>query len=219
MQFPANKLKGDSKNRQQSLYVVRHGRTVLNVDDRYLGALDPPLDDLGLQQALKLAEILCGRVDVVVCSPKLRAMQTAEVIGSSWNVPFQVINEFSERNVGVYEGQTKEEARLAYPALWEQDITRQWDAGPPDGESIKAVVGRVAKGLQMLQTDFAGLNVVLVGHGFVSKVVRAILTNPSWEDFFRYSLKNGQVEHYHFSSDSLASSQWLQRAEKVLCRD
>lgn len=212
-------MEDNCQHSQRSLYVVRHGRTALNVDDRYLGALDPPLDELGLRQASELAEILCGRVSAVVCSPKRRAVQTAEVLASSWNVPFQVVSEFAERNVGVYEGLTKEEARLAYPTLWEQDITRQWDLGPTGGESIKVVFERVAKGLCMLQSDFAGHNVVLVAHGFVAKVVRAILTDPSWEDFFRYSLKNGQVEHYHFSVESVTSSAWLQRAENIRCRD
>lgn len=212
-------MEDNCKHSQRSLYVVRHGRTALNVEDRYLGALDPPLDELGLREASELAEILGGRVGAVVCSPKRRAVQTAEVLASSWNVPFQVISEFAERNVGVYEGLTKEEARLAYPSLWEQDITRQWDVGPTGGESIKVVFERVAKGLRMLQSDFASHNVVLVAHGFVAQVVRAILTDPSWEDFFRYSLKNGQIEHYHFSVESFTSSIWLQRAENLPCRD
>jgi probable phosphoglycerate mutase len=208
-------LKDHDKPIQRSLYVVRHGRTALNIDDRYLGALDPSLDEHGLLQASELAELLGGRVDAVVCSPKRRAVQTAEVLASSWNVPLHIITEFSERDVGVYEGLTKNEARLAYPALWKQDITRQWDIGPTNGESIKAVVERVARGLHTLQDRFASHDIALVAHGFVAKVVRALLTNPSWEEFFKYSLKNGQVEHYHFSAESLTSSPWFQRTENM----
>lgn len=201
---------------QRSLYVVRHGRTAFNIDDRYLGALDPPLDEHGLLQASELAKILSGRVDVVLCSPKSRAVQTAEVLASSCNVPLRVVMEFSERDVGVYEGLTKEEARLAYPTLWEQDITRQWDIGPTGGESIKAVVARVARGLRILQTCYAGHDIALVAHGFVAKVVRAILTDTTWEEFFKYSLKNGQVDHHQFSVKSLTSSPWLHRVENVV---
>jgi len=60
-----------------SLYVVRHGCTALNAEDRYLGALDPPLDALGLQQASALAGQLQGRASAIVCSPRIRAVQTA----------------------------------------------------------------------------------------------------------------------------------------------
>jgi len=178
---------------------VRHGRTALNVDERYLGALDPALDELGLQQAADLARLLQGRADAIVCSPRLRAVQTAEVLASAWHVPFTILDAFAERNVGVYEGLTRDEARLAYPDLWQQDITRQWDIGPPGGESIQTVFERVAAGLATLENDFAGRNVVLVAHGFVAKVIRALLTGLSWDAFFRYALNNGQAEHYTFT--------------------
>lgn len=80
---------------QTSLFVVRHGRTALNVDERYLGALDPPLDELGLQQAADLARLLQGRADTIICSPRLRAVQTAEVLASTWHVPFTILDAFA----------------------------------------------------------------------------------------------------------------------------
>lgn len=88
---------------------MRHGRTAFNIDERYLGALDPPLDELGLQQAADLASLLAGRADAIVCSPRLRAMQTAKVLASAWHVPFTILDAFAERNVGVYEGLTRNE--------------------------------------------------------------------------------------------------------------
>jgi probable phosphoglycerate mutase len=179
-----------------SLYLVRHGRTAFNIDERYLGALDPPLDEVGLRQAGELIPLLQGRVDALVCSPKVRARQTAEVLASALALPVHVIGEFAERHVGVYEGLTQEEVRRDYPALWAQDITRQWQAGPPGGESIRDVFERVAQGLATLQADFAGRSVALIAHGFVAKVIRVLLTEVTWEAFFRYALKNGQIEHY-----------------------
>ena len=92
--------------------------------------------------------------------------------------------------------------------IWQQDITRQWNVGPPGGESIKAVFERVAAGLTSLEDRFAGRHVVLVAHGFVAKVIRALLTDLSWDEFFRYALKNSQVEHYtgHLHSARHAAS-------------
>lgn len=66
--------------------------------------------------------------------------------------------------------------------------TRRWDIGPPSGESIKAVFERVATGLTVLADDFAGRDVVLVAHGFVAKVIRALSTDLPWDEFFRYAL-------------------------------
>ncbi|HEX8606082.1 MAG TPA: histidine phosphatase family protein [Pseudoduganella sp.] len=199
---------GTSSPVETSLFVVRHGRTALNVEDRYLGALDPPLDALGLQQAAGLARLLHGQADVLVCSPRLRAVQTAQAMASAWDVPVRTLGQFAERDVGVYEGLTREEAQAAYPVLWGHDITRQWDRAPPGGESIAAVFERVAGGLATLQGDYAGRSVVLVAHGFVAKVIRAILAGMSREAFFRYSLKNGDVELYALSHEALARSAW-----------
>lgn len=181
---------------QPALYIVRHGRTALNVDERYLGALDPPLDAHGFEQAAALVPMLRDRASVVVSSPKRRALQTAEILASGLNLPLTVVQSFAERDVGVYEGLSKREARLNYPDLWERNITRQWDVGPPNGESIKTVFERVAQGLEFLDENFRGHSVVLVAHGFVAKVIRALLTDLSWDAFFDYSLKNGSVERY-----------------------
>ncbi len=193
---------------ETSLFVVRHGRTALNAEDRYLGALDPPLDDHGLRQAAELARLLHGQADILACSPRLRARQTAAAMAAAWGIPVRSIAQFAERHVGVYEGLTREEAQAAYPALWEQDITRQWDRAPTGGESIEAVFARVSEGLSLLHRDHAGRNVVLVAHGFVARVIRAIVTGMSWQEFFRYSLKNGEVALYALTREAIAGSPW-----------
>lgn len=188
-----------SDHARARLYVVRHGSTAFNVDERYLGALDPPLNEQGRRQALALAQRLHGVADVVVSSPRLRAVQTAEVLACAWKLPLHVVEHFAERDVGVFEGLTKEEARHAYPALWARDITRRWDEAPPGGESIEAVFARVALGLQALQLAFTGKAVALVAHGFVAKVVRALMEDVAWDGFFAYSLHNGEADAYSFS--------------------
>jgi len=184
------------------LYIVRHGQTALNFEDRYLGSFDPPLNALGLEQAKSIANALTGKSDVIVSSPLLRARQTAEILANAWRTNYTMVSEFSERNVGVYEGLTRDEAKSTFPELWRQDITRQWEAGPPGGESIEAVFKRVAIGLQLLSSSFEGKRVTLVAHGFVAKTVRALIDGGTREEFFAYALKNGEFARYVLSHDS-----------------
>lgn len=188
--------------RTTDLLVVRHGRTALNIEERYLGALDPPLDAHGFAQAAILADTLHCRADAIVCSSKLRAMQTATVLATAWGLQACPLDMFVERNVGVFEGLTRDEARATYPALWEQNITRQWNAAPPGGETIEAVFDRVKQGLDKLRNDYAGRTVVLVAHGFVAKVIRALLLDLSWADFFLYAMRNGDVARYSLAGDA-----------------
>ena len=101
------------------LYVTRHGETDYNVQKRYTGSTDIPLNAKGIYQAEELANKLSDiKFDIIVSSPLLRAKQTAEIIQKSYDVPIDIINEFSEINVGVYEGLTREEAQMKYPEVW-----------------------------------------------------------------------------------------------------
>src|SRR5215216_4004089 len=66
-----------------TLYLVRHGRTLGNVQGILVGSTDVPLDELGIQQAHLVGERLATAVqaDMLLSSPLQRARMTAEIIG------------------------------------------------------------------------------------------------------------------------------------------
>jgi len=172
------------------LYLVRHGQTQANAEHRYLGSLDPELTETGREQAAALRLELPQAIDAIVVSPLRRARQTADIINYRLNRPVQINEAFRERNVGVFEGLNRSEARLLYPDLWQQNITRHWHIGPPNGESIAQTAQRVHQGLVGLVNAAPGQDLLLVGHGFVSKTVRALL-RQDFSDFFDWQLGNG----------------------------
>ncbi len=83
-------------------------------------------------------------------------------------------------------------ARQRYPALWARNITRRWAEAPPGGESLDEVIARVGLGLAELAQSGHQERVLLVAHGVVAKVVRA-LTVAGFDDFFEWQLANGAV--------------------------
>ena len=174
------------------LYLVRHGQTQFNAEHRYLGALDPDLNAKGFAQGKALREALPDQLDAVLCSPLRRAQQTAEIFCEGRGCTPQVRSAFRERHVGVFEGLTQKEAQTLYPDLWAQNITRQWHAAPTGGETIAEVVERVSRGLRDIEEQHKGHVVVLVAHGFVAKVVRAV-SLAGFDDFFDWQLENGAV--------------------------
>lgn len=129
-------------------------------------------------------------VDQIVCSPLTRARQTAEIVCAPRGLRPVVLEPFRERDVGVFDGLTQAEAKARYPVQWSQNVTRQWRIAPHGGESIAAVVERICAGLRLLLAQNSGKTVVLVSHGFVAKVIRA-LTSPDRHDFFEWQLPNG----------------------------
>ena len=65
------------------LYVIRHGQTDWNIQKKLLSTTDVPLNSTGVEQC-KEAEKLVRNLnyDLVICSPKLRTKQTAEIINT-----------------------------------------------------------------------------------------------------------------------------------------
>ena len=89
-------------------YVTRHGQTAWNQQNIVCGITDISLDETGMQQARETAERLRDiHLDRVICSPLLRARQTAELICQGREIPFSVDKRVREQNYGIYEGASR----------------------------------------------------------------------------------------------------------------
>jgi len=112
------------------IYLIRHGQTTGDIEDRYGGDYDDHLSDLGKKQASELAEKLTGlNINVqlrglnmkIISSPKIRAKETAEIIRQKIGVDVEIVDGFKERNrYGILTGMTKTEAKEKYPELAEE---------------------------------------------------------------------------------------------------
>ena len=180
------------------LYVARHGETDNNVQGRYAGSIDVPLNQNGLQQAEVLAQKLAGiTFDVIVSSPMARARMTAETIFVYHpETPLEVIKHFAERSVGVFEGLTREEAKEQYSELFNRWCTRQLDDAPTGGETNRQFETRVISGLEELKLRYWDKTVLLVCHGFVSRMINKLLKGLSYDEMHGFTLNNCEVAEY-----------------------
>ena len=104
------------------LFLIRHGRSVWNAEGRIQGCADPPLDEVGREQARRLAERLREEALVALyTSPLRRARETAEVIGQALRVPVVPDERLREYDVGDIAGLTWEQVVEQYP-----DVARRW---------------------------------------------------------------------------------------------
>jgi broad specificity phosphatase PhoE len=130
------------------LLLARHGQTADNANGLILGRRDPPLSELGEQQAGRLAVQAKARGVVAIwCSPLLRARQTASVIGAAVGVTPAVIDDLIESARGEWEG--KPQTVLAQD---EPELFAAFEAGDPEfafpgGESIGSQVARTRSAL------------------------------------------------------------------------
>lgn len=146
------------------LILVRHGRTALNAAGRLQGRLDVPLDDVGREQALAVANHV-GPVDVLISSPLTRAVQTAETFG----VPFLIDERWLELSYGRFEGLLSSEALSAEAwERWRDDATYV----PLGGESLVDLDVRVRAACEELVDQARDCDVAVVSH--VSPIKSAV---------------------------------------------
>lgn len=177
---------------------MRHGQTDFNVERRFQGVIDHPLNAHGRAQALDAGQVLAKRIlapsaqlgmakivetagrVTLVCSPLSRAFDTASIIagelaalGADLRGP--VVDErFLERSYGSFEGMTAAEAQDQYPewvAEW-RETGESAGAGIERsdlvGERMRAAAEEAAAGMSEDAT------LVVVSHG--SAITRALLT-------------------------------------------
>src|SRR5690606_3118708 len=121
--------------RPTRLLLLRHGQTELSIQRRYSGRGNPPLTELGREQAARAAKMLAARggIEAVVSSPLTRAVQTAEAAATALGVPLRTDQGLIETDFGDWEGLTFAEAAERDPALharWPGDPSLP----PPGGE-------------------------------------------------------------------------------------
>ncbi len=149
------------------LVLMRHGRTAWNVEGRYQGQADPPLDAHGRAQAVALALGLqrAGvRLDALYVSPLLRARQTALPVAARLGVRPVYDPRWMEIHLGQWQGLPVTVIRQRYPAAfarWEAD---PWGATIPGGEGLCQVQQRVYAALDALRARHAGQTVGVVAH-------------------------------------------------------
>ncbi len=90
---------------------VRHGQSEANAT-KMIATANTPLSELGKLQASQTGQALKGRgVTKIVCSPYIRARQTAEIIAREISYDpgkIEVIDELRERGFGEKEGGPKD---------------------------------------------------------------------------------------------------------------
>ena len=147
------------------LTLVRHGRTGWHSDNRYAGASDVPLDEVGLAQADQLADWAARHPhDVLACSPLRRARQTAAPVAAALGVPAEVVPGLREMDFGVAEGATLAELRQRDPAAAEAFLADPLRYPFPGAEPPEDVAERVLGGLRELLARHPGASVLVVGH-------------------------------------------------------
>jgi broad specificity phosphatase PhoE len=173
-----------------ALFVARHGQTDWNLERRWQGWADPPLNATGRAQAAELGETLAGReITRVVSSDLRRALETAEIAGARLGVAVEIDPGLREVDVGEWSGLTSAEVEARYPEGFER--RRRGLTGWVEGEEHGTMAERVLAALLDIAGRNPGDRVLVVTHG---GPLRVVLTACGVDRDARPTVGNGDVD-------------------------
>jgi broad specificity phosphatase PhoE len=173
-----------------TILLARHGETEWNLEGRWQGWADPPLNDTGRAQAETLAaELRTTPFDAVYSSDLKRAHETAEILAEPHEVPVIVDPELREVDIGSWSGLTRAEIEERFP-----------DGVRPDGETREQHFARVRAAVLRIARENDGRRVLIVTHGGTVRAIHDLISEEPW-----HPVENCGVLEVHFRDDRLSA--------------
>ena len=173
------------------IYLIRHGQTDWNKKFLIQGRENNPLNEEGITQAHITANLLLNNDsnwDVIISSPLIRAVQTAEIIKDKLNLksPIIINNNVIEREFGAAEGLTISEE--VYDRINNDDYDNL--------ETCKELQKRSMDTIIDIVKSFPNKKILIITHShFIKGLLTQIDSNFTWTS----SLKNASINYVYFN--------------------
>ena len=179
------------------VYLVRHGTTTMNVENRYRGRRDIPLDAQGYQDAVDAARLLSGAgLSAVYTGPLRRTIATAQIIADESRVPdLRILHGLNNVDYGAWEGMTADEAAMYHPDAFRLYRCAPSQAVCPSGERLRDAQLRILSALRLIGSRHPGEAVAAVSHAVMIRLVVAELMNIE-DESWRIPVGRGSLTHF-----------------------
>ncbi len=177
-----------------TLYLIRHGQTDWNREQRFQGRFDIDLNQEGLKQIRQLSTNLSNAgLTRIYTSPLKRAYNSANVISATTAAPVVQIDDLIEIDYGLWQGRTHEEIKSSSPELYEKWINHPWDIELPDGEPTDQFYKRVSLAIDdIINVLDKDSTIAVCTHGHVLRVIMLHLLKLDQSQFWQIEQENGQ---------------------------
>ena len=176
------------------LYLIRHGETNYNKENRLQGDLNTRLNEVGRGQAMAVSkEIAELDIDIIISSPQRRAIDTAEIIASRINKEIIIYENLRERSFGILQGMLFSEILDRYPKFLE--IVASENSGQIEGvETLLEIEKRVSDVIDFLKKNYSNKKVLLVSHGATVRIFHKLVNSN--ENYARVEVHNCKIEKF-----------------------
>ena len=180
--------------KETEIILIRHGETEWNSQKRMQGHSNSDLSSVGQAQIQALGQWMKNvPFDLIYSSDSLRAKQTAEAITQFSGYELQFDQRLREKNLGVFEGLTSEEARERHPEVFRLFKTAGSKYVIDEGESTQQLQDRALEIVNEIRIKHPEERVLLVTHGGFIRVVMKHSLGLSLETPTRFLIRNTGV--------------------------
>jgi broad specificity phosphatase PhoE len=190
------------------LFVVRHGTTRMNVENRYRGRRDIPLDAQGYQDAVNAARFFSPMaITAVYTGPLRRTIATAQIIADEAGIPdVRILHTLTNLDYGAWEGLTAAEAAMYAPQEFEVYRLSPLEAVCPNGEQLINAQARMLEALRLIGGRHGGEAVVAVSHAVMIRLAMLSTTGLQGEGW-RVQVGRGSAVEFHVENGEIALAQ------------
>ena len=148
-----------------NVLLVRHGQSKGNAERRFGGHTATPLSARGYKQAEATARTLNSEsITAIYSSDLARAMETAKPLAKMTGLPVNSTSAFRERDVGVMEGLTFEDAAQQHPEQYAALLRRDFEYVLMGGESYRQLLDRARQKLDDIIAEHRGGRIAVFSH-------------------------------------------------------
>ena len=148
-----------------NVLLIRHGQSKGNAERRFGGHTATPLSARGRNQAEATARTLKSESLTAIYSSDLaRAMETAKPLANVTGLTVQSTTAFRERDVGVMEGLTFEDAAQQHPEQYAALLRRDFEYVLSGGESYRQLLDRAVQKLDAIIDEHRGGKIAVFSH-------------------------------------------------------
>ncbi len=198
------------------LYFARHGqseantRHIISNRDRPLG-----LTALGKEQAKAVAENLREvPISIIFSSPVFRARETADIISSTFGIPYKITEALREYDCGILEDHSDEESWRLHRQYFEDWTLRQnYLSKPKGGECFEDIRERFISFIEDLTRNelYKDAHILLIGHGgLFLLMLPLILSNIDHSFAVLHGIGNAEYILAEQKENQLVCLQWGQ---------
>ena len=157
----------------------RHGQTDWNVENRFQGHSDIPLNKVGQYQVTEAAKVLAAlRPDRIISSDLIRAQATAAALAQLTDIKVEINPGIRETDGGLWEGKLASENRASHGELFASWYEGGDEPAGVTGERRSDVAKRAVSVIEKETENFSGTIVFVTHGGTVRSVLGLILNLP-----------------------------------------